>query len=138
MAGFMDEANAMLEKIADRIDATLLTTIAQTVSAQVSASVYKNVYPLYQPSQYVRRETAGGLPDASMYDVYLDPETHTLTVEDTRHEVGVVESGMGYDWEGSRIFKLQPFPRPYFQPAENELMASGELDQIMQQGLSNL
>lgn len=138
MAFFMDEANNMLSRIADSVDKTLLTTVSDAVCQSISESVYRNVYPLYTPSEYVRRGENGGLPDASQYDISLDPATHTLTVSDDRHEVAVVQSGMGYSWTESRIFRMQPYPRPYFPQAEAKLVSSGIIDGLVQDGLNSL
>lgn len=138
MASFMDDANEILNKVEARVHAALLNDCAPVVQQAIRESVYQNVYPLYSPSLYVRRMDEGGLTDVSRYDVYLDPATHTLTVADDRHEVGVVERGIGYTWEESRIYRYQPYPRPYFAPAEEAISASGVLDSLLQNALDTI
>lgn len=48
----------------------------------------------------------------------VEASDNTITIENVATEsdvFNVVESGVGYTWEHSRIYGMQPFPRPYSQ-----------------------
>ena len=102
----------------------------------LSTSVNVYVYPesIYSPSSYVRRKNAGGLSDKREYEIEEDPNpwssVHTISISDNRREANVVNSGSGYTWTRSRIYRMQPFPRPYFAQAEKAI--SELLDDLMQ------
>lgn len=88
-------------------------------------SIKHNVYSKYRPGAYVRRRENGGLiADENIFvEVYRDKTTGNIIgyVKNITEGVGnayeldeVIESGIGYDWEDSKIFNLQPFPRPFY------------------------
>lgn len=135
MTDFSKKANAMMARIESAVNQAMAGEMAEHVKAAVSAETFETVYPAYAPAQYVRRKTHGGIADPREYEVTMDNATHTLTVSDNREEAEIVESGIGYDWIYSRIYAMQPFPRPYFKNAEEKLVASGELHLIIQKAL---
>lgn len=89
---------------------------ARTVLSEVMALVAQsNVYGAYSPTMYHRRHT---MDNPESYRV--DASGLTITVENTRTEpyvFDIVESGTGYTWDRSEIYRMQPFPRPYTQQA---------------------
>lgn len=122
----VSEMQEIMDKVDKAVNLCLATDISKIADECIQFRVKSNVYDQYQPSEYERREKKGGIADPRMYSHNIDPITHTLTVIDERHEVGVVESGTGYTWEKSRIFKMQPFPRPYFADAQEDVYTDGE------------
>lgn len=106
----------------------------------ISNTVHATVYPAYDPDVYKRREDAGGLSDKREYYTEEDGNPwgydHQIRIFDDRHEVGVVTFGTGYTWKRSRIYKMQPFPRPYFSRADKEVQA--ELETMIQAALSGV
>ena len=120
------EAEAILQRADLAINTALETDIAQIADECIQFRVQSNVYAKYEPTEYERRGTVGGIADPFMYSHSLDPASHTLTISDERREVGVVESGVGYTWTHSEIYKQQPFPRPYFMQAQEDVYADGE------------
>ena len=99
----------------------------------------KNVYSVYEPKLYQRKGANGGILDGDIFDVTFDAGSgnfHQIRVADDRSGVGRIESGMGYTWRGSLIYKLQPFPRPYFRYAEDEFAA--QLEESLQNRLAGL
>ena len=136
MTDFSRKANQMMARIESAVNRAMAGEMAERVKTAVSEETFETVYPAYDPIQYVRREKHGGLADPDQYEVTMDEATHTLTVADNRHEAVVVESGVGYDWMNSRIYAMQPYPRPYFANAQARLVASGELDAIVQKALN--
>lgn len=90
------------------------------ISVATGPYVYEKYEPTEGPTGYKRRKQGGGLADVNMYESYTEVGDNwsEIHVKDERHEVWVVEAGRGYQWEGSRIYAMQPFPRPYFKLAE--------------------
>lgn len=116
----------IMQKAELAVNNCLETDIAQIAGECIQFRVEHNVYTAYTPTKYQRRKRSGGIADPFMYSYSVDGGSHTLTVTDNRHEVGVVESGEGYTWENSRIYGMQPFPRPYFKQAEEDVYSDGE------------
>lgn len=122
----LNEMQELMLRVDNAVNECLATDISNIADECIQFRVQSNVYDKYQPSEYERRGANGGIADPFMYSHNVDTATHTLTVVDNRHEVGVVESGMGYTWTNSRIFGMQPFPRPYFADAQEDVYADGE------------
>lgn len=119
------------EKLMSEVNAKLaifMNVVAVTIAkGQIAQAVVDHVYPsyIYSPSEYKRRMANGGLIDMDLYEVVEDSgssDVHEIVVSDNRHEVGVVESGTGYTWSESRIYKMQPYPRPYFKTADEKAL----------------
>ena len=130
----LSEGTAIVNQARSLVNQALAGEIAEMAKNEIAYMVESAVYPRYTPTEYVRRGTAGGIADRDMYEV--TPGDLTLTVSDNRREVGVVESGVGYTWEGSLIYRLQPFPRPYFAQAEQNTAEDAE--PMIQQILSSI
>lgn len=116
----------IMQKAELAVNNCLATDISEIAGECIQFRVEHNVYTAYTPTMYKRRKRNGGIADPFMYSYSVDGGSHTLTVTDNRHEVGVVESGVGYTWEDSRIYGMQPFPRPYFKQAEEDVYSDGE------------
>lgn len=134
----LSEINEILTKVDNTVNRCLETDISDIADACIQLRVASNVYAQYEPTEYERRGTAGGLADPGMYTHDVDGASHTLTVSDNRHEVEVVESGVGYTWERSRIFRMQPFPRPYFEDAQDDVYANGNADDALKRAVANI
>lgn len=108
-------------------------------------AVHKDVYAKYTPSGkgnaytngvggYRRRKGKGGLSDPSNFDIqiYQQPNGNIVGyVRNITRGVGkafeldeVIVSGMGYDWTDSRIYRMQPFPRDFYQGTIDRIEAS--------------
>ena len=105
---------------------------ARTVLSEVMAlAAQSNVYGAYSPTMYHRRHT---MDNPESYRV--DASGLTITVENTRTEpyvFDIVESGTGYTWEKSEIYRMQPFPRPYTQHAIDQFTDEWLLPEIERQ-----
>ena len=132
MAIESENPQTILNEINDGITQIMNGTILEQVKIYLAASVYRHVYELYDidednPNSYKRRKENGGLADKNKYYVLTDEggsDEHTIQLADPRPEVGVVESGEGYEWYNSRIYRMQPFPRPYFSKVDEEIQTS--------------
>lgn len=127
MATLTEEANALMDRANELISVSMNEEITEMAKYLLSQSVKENVYPLYSPTQYNRRMDEGGLSDVRTYEATADDSTgdlHEIQIADNRYEVGVVESGEGYTWKRSMIYQMQPYPRPYFSPADEKVQES--------------
>lgn len=124
-----DEANALINKMNAAISDCVNNEVREIAEGFIVERTVSNVYTQYIPTQYIRRMSAGGLQDKNMWKFEPDgssTDLHTIKIRDDRREVGIVESGVGYKWRNSDIAKMEPYPRPYFQDAENDTATSSE------------
>jgi hypothetical protein len=125
-----------LEKFLNqKINKALAKEVADVARDTMSDHVVSDVYEKYEPTQYQRSG-----------DLYKDVKTtmineNTLEVENTARDeesgrliAPVVESGVGYEWESSRIYNMQPFPRPFVENTAKEL-ENGLAKEAMKIGL---
>lgn len=87
----------------------------------------EEVYSAYNPSQHNRRYNMGGLMDDSNleWDVKLDSNDITLLMKNITNPINdklssndlirIIETGIGYDWDNSKIYQQMPYPRPFIQ-----------------------
>lgn len=107
---FSDIFSDIQKKIGDVMQSSEAESKAREIMALAAE---EGVYSKYQPTEYVRRHT---MDNPSSYRVEASDNTITIENVATESDVfNVVESGVGYTWEHSRIYGMQPFPRPYSQ-----------------------
>jgi hypothetical protein len=112
-------------------------------------AVHKDVYAKYRPGGspnryasdvlgvrggYQRRKDSGGLSDPRNFDIRIFQEENGNIIGYVKNEtkgVGkafeldeVIVSGMGYDWTESRIYRMQPFPRDFYQGTIDRIEAT--------------
>jgi hypothetical protein len=127
---------AELEKyLTEKINNALRTEVADESRSVMQEHVMSDVYDKYTPTQYVR---TGELYSNILTQMVDD---NTLSIEDTRRdeETGrliapIIESGVGYTWKDSRIYAMQPFPRPFVENTAKDL-ENGKAKQALAQGL---
>lgn len=95
-------------------------------------AITHEVYAKYRGT-YKRRRENGGLRDHSSYniEVYRDGDSIIGYVKNVATGVGrayrldeAIVYGDQYDWELSRIYKMQPFPRDFYQGTIDRIEAS--------------
>lgn len=118
-----------------KIQSALASEVADVARDTMSDHVMSDVYSRYEPTEYQRTG-----------DLYKDIQTtmiddNTLEIENvaTDEETGrliapIVEDGVGYTWDRSRIYQMQPFPRPFVENTAKEL-ESGKAKDALAQGL---
>lgn len=106
----------------------------------VSQSVKDNVYAAYASNAsepYKRRKENGGLSDPDNYEVE-EGKLSLMLYNNTRgneayappnsegwnpgYITDIIESGKGYKWKESEIFKQQPYKRPFMTIAQNNFI----------------
>lgn len=127
----------------DKIRNALETEVKKVAVQTMQSEVVTSVYDKYTPTQY---ERTGGLAQEQNIKSTLIND-NTLEIENVREdeETGrlvapVVESGTGYTWKESQIYKRQPFPRPFVENTAKDLeggLAKKALaDGLKRQGIS--
>ena len=135
------------------------TDILRVAQVDIMAAVEENVYAKYTPSgynPYVRRREMGGLQDPNNIVLKGDgvsvistptESIFEMEVEDVaKDEDGfpvaeIIESGEGYHWKESRIYKMEhagmPLKRPFYEAAEELLASESAVPYWIQHGLEN-
>ena len=150
----MSDYEAWKAKLIGDVDQVLLTHVAPVVKDEMQAQIYDKVYSAYSPTQYVRRYDEGGLADKANMQESVDAGQMTLHVVnlttgneeyadspdgfDSGFITDIIEKGVGYRWRKSEIYQNQPFPRPFLNETEKEVIRDGSVERCLAEGLSVL
>lgn len=120
--------NAMNQEVSDQA--------RKTMKEQIIEEVYDRYTP--SPSGYKR---TGGLHQDKNIETTMEND-NTLVVRNIRRDedsgrliAPVIESGIGYEWEKSKIYNMQPFPRPFNTETLRELDEKGLAKDALAKGL---
>lgn len=131
-------------KLDAAIDKAMQGVVAETTKATMAEVIETEVYAKYDSragDPYIRRRTNGGLQDPENMEARYDGADKTLTVENVtmdnkyslesgnRRVAPVVESGEGYTWTSSKMYK-HPIARPFHKKTE-EQMGNGLFEQAL-------
>ena len=132
-----------------KLDTAIASAMEKDVFAAardcIIASVFPNVYDKYTPHgkvmHYERRYDDGGLADPENIErVGGGPTPTGYEIEIRNMTEGIdgggpidqiIETGMGYEWEGSDIYKKQPYPRPFYDAAEKMMIRDGYFENAL-------
>ncbi len=118
MAGSAFDFSDVFMDIENRIDGFMHEgTTKETLRYKVAESADENVYSQYDSPAavpYVRRYS---MMQPGNYEI-VDGKLQLTIINNAYGIDGVVlndiiESGSGYTWENSLIYRLQPYPRPF-------------------------
>lgn len=132
---------ADLEKyLNQKIKKSLSNEVADVARDTMSKHVMSDVYQAYEPTQYQRTgDLYKDISTTMKNDNTLEIENVARDEESGRLIAPVVESGEGYEWKKSRIYQMQPFPRPFVENTakelENGLAKQALVDGLRKQGL---
>jgi hypothetical protein len=132
---------ADLEKyLNQKIKKSLSNEVADVARDTMSKHVMSDVYQAYEPTQYQRTgDLYKDISTTMKNDNTLEIENVARDEETGRLIAPVVESGEGYEWKKSRIYQMQPFPRPFVENTakelENGLAKQALVDGLRKQGL---
>lgn len=144
----LDEYTQISAQLHMDIDTVLLTDVAEMAKQYLQSSILENVYAAYKPTQYERRYSDGGLADPENFIESVVSGEHTLEIKDIASgNLGqpgpwddeldeVIEAGAPYHWKKSKIYQAQPYPRPFYKPAEDDFIDSGMFDKTLADGLN--
>ena len=136
----MEAAKGTVFKYGDNIDTDVIIPArylnssdpAELATHCMDMAITHEVYAKYRGT-YKRRRENGGLRDHSNYniEVYRDGDSIIGYVKNVATGVGrayrldeAIVYGDQYDWELSRIYKMQPFPRDFYQGTIDRIEAS--------------
>lgn len=149
----LSDYEAWKAKLINDVDQVLLTHVAPAVKDEMQTQIYDKVYAAYDPTQYERRYDNGGLADKSNMQESVEAGLMTLHVVNltTGNEeyadseewdpgliTDIIEKGVGYHWRHSRIYSQQPYPRPFINETEKEVIRDGTVDRELANGLNAL
>lgn len=116
----------LLSRLKTDVQVAVDTEVSIELENAIRDLVYSNVYDTYINRDYIRRGDKGGLSDTRKYETVVYPLDDTETVVTTsvnvngskqdKNIVPIVESGRGYNWKNSEIYKSKQ-PRPFLQEA---------------------
>ena len=131
---FVIKFNAALDQSIHR---AMEGPVTDSVKAAIVEAVQTEVYDAYERGDflpYIRRDEvgkSGGLQDWNVMESKYDPSTMTLEVQDRSRDddtgrliAPVVESGSGYQWKKSEIYKTKQ-ARPFHEEAQNMVVREG-------------
>lgn len=129
----------IVPNLMNAISNALANEVAQTAVALIENSASENIYAAYAPSKYKRRFSY--LHDESyMTEVSgteLTVSEHVTGVGNAGDNLGeIIEAGFPYEWEHSRIYAQQPFPREFFRVALEEGISNGSIRDAIERGLT--
>lgn len=137
MSDILKQFEKWKNKLDEAVNNALENEVLDEVKKVMKEEIQERVYDAYTPTQYIRRKQNGGLLDDKNIKHHLSTNNHTLYVQnitDNGFTVETVETGMGYTWENSSIYK-NPFPRPFHKPSEEELINSGRAKKALIKGI---
>jgi hypothetical protein len=125
-----------LEKfLNEKIRKSLANEVADVARDTMSDHVKSDVYDVYEPSQYERTgDLYKDISTTMKNDNTLIVKNESRDEESGRLIAPVVEYGVGYEWEESRIYNMQPFPRPFVENTAKEL-EKGKAKHALAEGL---
>jgi hypothetical protein len=135
---------AELEKyLTQKVNNALEQEVSHVARNTLKEHVIDDVYDKYEPTQYQRHGADGGLlDDENIYTGLVDDgelviRSTRVDEEDPSKDVAaIVEYGRGYDWTKSKIYQMQPFPRPFHRETARELDEKGLAKKALEKGLN--
>jgi hypothetical protein len=104
--------------------------------------IQMEVYARYNPTQYKRRYGNGGLEDKNNMvsnvsvegnRIYIDLENVTRGAGDNSYQRidDIIVSGTGYTWRKSNIYKMQPYPRDFYDRTQRIIDQDGKIESLI-------
>ena len=138
------------EKLDIAVALTMQNEVFEEARACILTAVFPDVYEKYTPhgkNPYERRYDNGGLSDYQNIELVASGTTgsgYEIEVRDMAEGIDgegpidqVIETGVGYSWTESDIYKKQPYPRPFYADAEKMMINNGLFENALRRGLQN-
>ncbi|RXZ78202.1 hypothetical protein EBB07_29550 [Paenibacillaceae bacterium] len=118
---------------------TLKKEVAPTITNEMSQTIKEVTYKQYTPTLY---ERTGELANVKNMQVEII-DNNTIVITNERSDGGrdvarVVAEGLGYTWENSKIYKMQPFERNFYEDTVERLNGNGKHVEAMRKGLISM
>ena len=142
-----DEFNAYLDRLNKSISIVLRNDVAPVVLDRITAMSDTAVYNAYTPDLYERRHS---LQEEDSYEIDVDTNTLTITANIMSNpdqpgwgpyvpiEISdIITNGSYYGprWSKSRIYQMQPFPRPWMEPGLQQSISDRSAENALEGGL---
>lgn len=129
--------NDLINYLNTKVIKNALENEVQEVARQtLKENVISEVYDKYTPTQYKR--TGGLYQDENIESKMEDDNTlsvRSIRTDDGKDVAEIIESGVGYTWKKSNIYKMQPYPRPFHEETKRELEEKGLAKKALADGL---
>jgi hypothetical protein len=136
----------LTQKINNALEQEVSHQARETMKDVIQTEVYDK-YTSHAKEPYVRHMSDGGLIDDENIHTGLIDDGE-LVIRNTRNNIddygnapyrdvaAIVEEGINYDWKGSEIYKMQPYPRPFHKETARELDEKGLAKKALEKGLN--
>jgi hypothetical protein len=128
---------------------TLQNEVSEVVKQNMSDTIIEETYTAYESDAFVpyeRRGLDGGLADTSnMVVKKIGDNTiiiRNLTIGNSKYPSyddepidRIIVSGVGYRWTGSKIYRLQPFPRDFYSGTKVRLKRNNDHIKAFKEGM---
>lgn len=146
MGNALRELIVFQNRLSKAIDNSLINEVQETVITAMHENIETEVYGKYNPTRYSRKRSNGGLLDRKNISTNLYYGLHELMIKNVRKSnlsdrksivnvTEIIESGNGYNWKNSNIYHMQPFPRPFHEKTENDIIKDGRANKALINGL---
>jgi len=147
MATLWDECDAVLNRLNNAIPQVLDRDVAPVVIDRIITMSDPAVYDAYTPSLYERRYS---LQEENSYTHRVGPLQLEITANIMSNpsqpgwgpyvpiEISdIITNGSYYGprWSLSRIYNMQPFPRPWMEPGLQQSISDRSAEQALENGL---
>lgn len=140
-------SKAFYNQICETVKQTVIENAIDYIYEVMREEIYLTVYNVYTSKDYKRRyDSNGGLADMSQFNYKINVTNNGFTIDvyddakgngDNSNEYldEIIVKGDMYTWEESDIYKMQPFPRDFYQATLESLIDKGTLFNIIQSKL---
>ena len=150
MASLWSEYQRYEKKLNTAINRVLRKEVANVVIKSIEDASQPNVYDAYDPSLYSRRYS---LKRDSSYKKEVHNNTLTVTahIMSNPRQPGngpyvpieiseIITNGTPYGprWSNSRIYNMQPYPRPWMEPGLQDAIDNRSAEMALENGLISL
>ena len=126
--------NDLFKKIENDIQDTMINEVAENAKDEMIDAVQTSVYSVYDPVEYIRRYSNGGL--GARENIKVDEIDNGIMLkgiaplDNGRTDYAlddIIVNGMGY----------MPYPRDFYSECAEQLKTSGKHIEALKQGLKN-
>jgi trans-2-enoyl-CoA reductase len=146
----MNQLEELMVKLQKQVQDVVETDVVETIKDMEIEHIKQDVYDAYNPVVYDRRKENEGLIDRNNIKGTIQNENNTISVDVTNDTIenpdyppttgeyidSIIESGEGYIWKNSEIYKNQPFPRPFTENTYEDLKNNKQHIQALKKGLN--
>lgn len=119
MSKSFNSLNGLAKYIDKAVHGSIVKDVSMKVKQVMQDHVESDVYDAYSPTQYER--TGKLKSEIAIKPIINGAEISPIREEDGRYIPSIVESGQGYSWKGSEIYKTRQ-KRPFVENTKHEIV----------------